>query len=233
MTAIDPQAAIPDPIDAFEPFTAGDSAHINSDLAPTELSRSATGASRTSRPCGSRCRRAFRPTRWPRRLIDEGMNWWQALATIFLGNVIVLLPMVLNAHAGTKYGIPFPVYCRASFGILGANVPALCVRSSPADGSESSRGSAAGRSTRSSPSPFRAWEKIAPIPWLDINTPQLGCFLAFWAINMLVIYLGIDSIRLLLNIKAPLSDRAGAGAAGLGLSPGERVRSDAVAAVAV
>ena len=58
-------------------------------------------------------------------LIDEGMNWWQAVLTIFLGNVIVLVPMVLNAHAGTKYGIPFPVYCRASFGILGANVPAL------------------------------------------------------------------------------------------------------------
>src|ERR1700759_5413744 len=58
-------------------------------------------------------------------LIGEGMNWWQAVLTIFLGNVIVLLPMVLNAHAGTKYGIPFPVYCRASFGIRGANVPAL------------------------------------------------------------------------------------------------------------
>ena len=58
-------------------------------------------------------------------MIEEGMNWWQAILTIFLGNVIVLVPMVLNAHAGTKYGIPFPVYCRPSFGILGANVPAL------------------------------------------------------------------------------------------------------------
>src|SRR5438270_5682034 len=58
-------------------------------------------------------------------LIDQGMNWWQAVVTIFLGNVIVLIPMVLNAHAGTKYGIPFPVYCRASFGTLGANIPAL------------------------------------------------------------------------------------------------------------
>src|SRR5215207_10122766 len=58
-------------------------------------------------------------------LIDGGMNWWQAVLTVFLGNVIVLIPMVLNAHAGTRYGIPFPVYCRASFGVLGANVPAL------------------------------------------------------------------------------------------------------------
>src|SRR5688572_32276320 len=58
-------------------------------------------------------------------LISEGMNWWQAVLTIFLGNCIVLVPMIANAHAGTRYGIPFPVYCRASFGILGANVPAM------------------------------------------------------------------------------------------------------------
>src|SRR5215471_13278430 len=58
-------------------------------------------------------------------LIEGGMNWWQAILTIFLGNVIVLIPMILNAHAGTLYGIPFPVYCRASFGTKGANVPAL------------------------------------------------------------------------------------------------------------
>src|SRR5512140_820936 len=58
-------------------------------------------------------------------LIGGGMNWSQAVLTIFLGNVIVLVPMVLNAHAGTKYGIPFPVYCRASFGTYGANLPAI------------------------------------------------------------------------------------------------------------
>ena len=58
-------------------------------------------------------------------LIGGGMNWWQAILTIFLGNLIVLIPMVLNAHAGTRYGIPFPVYCRAAFGIVGANVPAI------------------------------------------------------------------------------------------------------------
>src|SRR6266478_6390148 len=58
-------------------------------------------------------------------LIGGGMNWWEAILTIFLGNLIVLIPMVLNAHAGTQYGIPFPVYCRAAFGTKGANVPAL------------------------------------------------------------------------------------------------------------
>src|SRR6187455_350776 len=58
-------------------------------------------------------------------LIGGGMNWSQAIITIFLGNLIVVIPMILNAHAGTRYGIPFPVFCRASFGTLGANIPAL------------------------------------------------------------------------------------------------------------
>ena len=58
-------------------------------------------------------------------LIAGGMNWWQAVGTILLGNLIVLVPMLLNAHAGTKYGIPFPVFVRASFGVRGANVPAI------------------------------------------------------------------------------------------------------------
>ena len=58
-------------------------------------------------------------------LIDTGMSWRQALFTIALGNTIVLVPMLLNAHAGARYGIPFPVFARASFGVLGSNVPAL------------------------------------------------------------------------------------------------------------
>src|SRR5437899_11125061 len=65
-------------------------------------------------------------------LIGGGMKWWQAILTIFLGNLFVLIPMVLNAHAGTRYGLPFTVYCRSAFGTIGANVPALlraCVAS--------------------------------------------------------------------------------------------------------
>src|SRR3989304_4784087 len=58
-------------------------------------------------------------------LMSQGMTWWQAMLTILLGNVIVLIPMILNAHAGTRYGISFPVLCRASFGVRGANVPAM------------------------------------------------------------------------------------------------------------
>src|SRR5262249_55733088 len=58
-------------------------------------------------------------------LMVGGMNGWQALLTIGLANLIVLVPILLNAHPGTRYGIPFPVLARASFGTRGANVPAV------------------------------------------------------------------------------------------------------------
>src|SRR2546423_6910506 len=58
-------------------------------------------------------------------LIGAGMNWWQALITILLGNSIVLVPILLNSHPGTKYGIPFPVFARASYGTIGSNLPAI------------------------------------------------------------------------------------------------------------
>jgi NCS1 family nucleobase:cation symporter-1 len=80
-------------------------------------------------------------------LMQQGMTWWQAMATIMLGNVIVLVPMILNAHAGTRYGIPFPVLCRASFGVRGANVPAI-LRALVACGWFGRRGSAVWLSTR-------------------------------------------------------------------------------------
>jgi len=58
-------------------------------------------------------------------LIAMGMYWWEAMISILLGNFLVLIPMILNAHAGTKYGIPFPVFARASFGVYGAHIPSL------------------------------------------------------------------------------------------------------------
>src|SRR5215213_11034981 len=112
------------PILTYQPGVAPPTDLSNADLAPT------TPAQRTWR-VGSIAAlwismSACIPTYMlASSLIDGGMNWSQAVLTVFLGNVIVLIPMILNAHAGTKYGIPFPVYCRASFGTLGANVPAL------------------------------------------------------------------------------------------------------------
>ncbi len=137
-------------------------------------------------------------------LIGGGMNWWEAILTIFLGNLIVLIPMVLNAHAGTKYGIPFPVFCRASFGTRGANVPAL-LRAFVACGWFGIQTWIGGSAV------YKILLVFAPalaagqaLPVLGISLIQFGCFLLFWAINMAVVYRGIESIRLLLSIKAPL-----------------------------
>ena len=136
-------------------------------------------------------------------LIAEGMSWWQAVLTILLGNTIVLLPMILNAHAGTKYGIPFPVYCRPAFGVLGANVPAV-LRALVACGWFGIQAWIGGWAIyKILAIYFPAWEEM-PKAFLGISVPQLACFLAFWAINMWVIHKGIESIRVLLNIKAPL-----------------------------
>ena len=137
-------------------------------------------------------------------LISGGMNWWQAILTIFLGNVIVLIPMILNAHAGTAYGIPFPVFCRASFGTVGANVPAL-LRALVACGwfgIQTWIGGAAIYKILAVFFPSLAAPGAAEA--FGVTLPQFACFLAFWGINMWVICAGIDCIRWLLNIKAPL-----------------------------
>lgn len=136
-------------------------------------------------------------------LIGGGMNWWQAVLTIFLGNIIVLIPMILNAHAGTKYGIPFPVYCRAAFGTLGANIPAL-LRALVACGWFGIQAWIGGAAIYKICLVLFGWEQAEPIAALGISAAELGCFLFFWGINMWVIYRGIDTIRFLLNIKAPL-----------------------------
>src|SRR5438477_9936793 len=120
-------------------------------------------------------------------LIDGGMNWSQAILTIFLANLIVLIPMVLNAHAGTQYGIPFPVYCRASFGTLGANVPAL-LRALVACGWFGIQAWIGGNAI------YKILAVFVPslaggtaLPGLDISLAQFICFLFFWVINLWVV----------------------------------------------
>jgi NCS1 family nucleobase:cation symporter-1 len=137
-------------------------------------------------------------------LIGGGMNWSQAIFTIFLGNLIVVVPMILNAHAGTRYGIPFPVFCRASFGTRGANIPAL-MRAFVACGWFGIQTWIGGNAIYKILGVF--WPAITSATaqnFLGITTTQFVCFMFFWAINMLVVYKGIDCIRWLLNIKAPL-----------------------------
>jgi len=137
-------------------------------------------------------------------MIEQGMNWKQAILTILLGNIIVLIPIILNAHAGTKYGIPFPVFCRSSFGIRGANLPAI-LRALVACGWFGIQTWIGGQAIHTI---LAVWypsaAQFSKIPGLGIDSLQLGCFLFFWSLNMLVIFRGVESIRWLLNIKAPL-----------------------------
>jgi NCS1 family nucleobase:cation symporter-1 len=136
-------------------------------------------------------------------LISGGMNWWEAVVTIFAANLIVLVPMMLNAHAGTRYGIPFPVYCRAAFGTTGANVPAV-LRALVACGWFGIQTWIGGEAIYKICAVIFGLHPAPGNNWLGITGGQFACFLFFWAINMWVIYRGIETIRWLLNIKAPL-----------------------------
>ncbi len=137
-------------------------------------------------------------------LIEGGMNWWQAILTIFLGNTIVLIPMILNGHAGAKYGIPFPVFARASFGTKGANIPAL-LRAIVACGWFGIQtwigGFAIYQMMRLWIPALETLPQIFPDSW-GLQTGPAICFFIFWLLNMYVVYLGVDSIRKLLVFKA-------------------------------
>jgi len=128
-------------------------------------------------------------------LIAGGMNWWQALMTIALGNVIVLIPMVLNAHAGTKYGIPFPVLARASFGTLGSNVPAL-LRAVVACGWFGIQTWIGGQA-------INVIIVILLPQWAGFSLGPAISFLIFWAMNVYFIFNGMESIKWLEALGAP------------------------------
>jgi len=128
-------------------------------------------------------------------LIAGGMNWKQAIFTILLGNLIVLIPMLLNAHAGAKYGIPFPVFVRASFGPVGANIPAL-LRAIVACGWFGIQSWLGGQAIAAMVGVLLPQTTHMPlVPWV--------CFLGFWLLNMIVVWRGVESIRFLQSFSAP------------------------------
>lgn len=136
-------------------------------------------------------------------MISDGMNWWQAVGTVMLGNLIVLVPMVLNGHPGTKYGIPFPVLARASWGIKGAHIPSVA-RALVACGWFGIQTWFGG---------FAIYQLLnvllggalegSDLPVLGINIGEFACFLAFWGLQLAVVYKGVESIRLLEQYAAP------------------------------
>jgi nucleobase:cation symporter-1, NCS1 family len=129
-------------------------------------------------------------------LIQGGMNWKQAVLTVFLGNTIVLAPMLLNSHPGARYGIPFPVLARASFGVLGANIAAV-LRALVACGWFGIQSWIGGEAINTLlGTVWPAWR----------NNPHgtAICFAIFWAINLAVILKGIEYIRFLQGMSAPI-----------------------------
>jgi nucleobase:cation symporter-1, NCS1 family len=128
-------------------------------------------------------------------MIAGGMSWKQALFTVFLGNVLVLIPMLLNAHAGAQYGIPFPVFARASFGVLGANVPAI-LRALVACGWFGIQTWIGGQAINA------MIVALAP-SWASFLAGPAICFVFFWLLNVLVILRGIETIRFLQGVSAP------------------------------
>jgi len=146
-------------------------------------------------------------------LIQAGMNWWQALITILLGNTIVLLPILLNSHPGTKYGIPFPVFARAAYGTGGSNVPAL-MRAIVACGWFGIQAWIGGQALHT------LFSSLLGAGWRDFgadiaadgkflgqvaghNPTEWLSFFIFWAMNILIIYKGMDLVRIFENWAAP------------------------------
>lgn len=129
-------------------------------------------------------------------LMLQGMTWAQALMTILLGNVIVLIPMILNAHAGTKYGVSFPVLARASFGVKGANIPAM-LRAIVACGWF-------GIQTWIGGLAIDALMTALWPGWTSLPGGKAIGFAVFWLIQVAIIIKGTEGIKILESWSAPL-----------------------------
>jgi len=138
-------------------------------------------------------------------LIDGGMSWQQAMWTVLLGNLIVFVPMSLSGHAGTKYGIPFPVFARASFGIQGAHIPTFlrAIVACGWFGIQTWIGGAAIYTIVLILFPGLADAPAMMPAWVGVSLVQFTCFMIFWVMNIWLIWKGINSIRILEHLAAP------------------------------
>jgi len=136
-------------------------------------------------------------------LMASGMSWAQALVTILLGNVIVLVPILLNSHPGTKYGIPFPVFARAAYGTLGSNLPAM-LRALVACGWFGIQAWIGGEALNTF---FRTivpgWPTLLGAGFGGHTTTEWLSFALFWSLNIYIIYRGMDLLRAVENWAAP------------------------------
>jgi NCS1 family nucleobase:cation symporter-1 len=138
-------------------------------------------------------------------LVERGWTWQAAVGSVVLGNLIVLIPIALNSHAGTRYGIPFPVLARAAFGVRGANIPSL-LRAIVACGWFGIQAWIGGWAI------FKLlevlWPGIATLPPIlpavvGLGTGEFLCFMVFWALNVWIVMRGMNSIKLLETWGSP------------------------------
>jgi len=137
-------------------------------------------------------------------LIQSGMNWWQAMIAIFLGNMFVLLPMILNGHAGTRYGIPFPVFARAAFGVFGAHIPSIA-RALVACGWFGIQTYIGGEAISAMIGIlWPAWIELGSgATFVGMSITSWFSFSLFWFLNMYFVWHGHESIKWLENFAAP------------------------------
>lgn len=128
--------------------------------------------------------------------VSMGLSWWLSLLLVALGNCIVLVPILLNAHVGTKYGVPFPVYARTAFGIRGAQIPSF-VRTIIGIGWTG----------------ILIWQGAESLQvamcliipgWSSIAAGQWIMFAVFWALNIGIAYAGSNALKKFESIATPL-----------------------------
>jgi NCS1 family nucleobase:cation symporter-1 len=191
----------PDLVELVEPIPPSDL--INDDLAPTPASARTWGRWHlASLWVGmSVCIPTYMLAA---SLIGAGLNWWQSLLAVFLGNVIVLVPMLVNGHAGTRYGIPFPVYARAAFGVRGAHLPAV-LRALVACGWFGIQTWLGGLAIAELLG--LAWPAYRTLggdwSFMGQGMPAFLGFGLFWVVNLYFVFAGTESIRWLESISAP------------------------------
>ncbi|WP_324696640.1 NCS1 family nucleobase:cation symporter-1 [Novosphingobium aerophilum] len=137
-------------------------------------------------------------------LIEQGMSALQATVTVILGNIVILVPMLLIGHSGTRYGVPFAVLVRASFGTVGARLPALA-RALVACGWYGIQTWIGGEALLTLLGIFLGLDlRGAPLPFFGIGIGQLLAFLVFWGVQLLFVRKGLLTIRRLETWTAPL-----------------------------
>lgn len=137
-------------------------------------------------------------------LVDLGMAWWQGIATVVAANIILLIPLMLTGHPGTRYGISFPVLARSAFGIRGAHVPTL-LRALVGCGWYGIESWIGGEAVfLLLPASLKKSNWASYLPWLGTSPLEFACFIFFWLAQLTIIWKGMDGIRDLEKYSAPI-----------------------------